>query len=214
MPRGSLHDCSLNLPPIPVCPDWAVRRCPLQAKALNVTTDIQLLLQACPSNECSWGSMQREIVCNILALAAPDSMLKGYAQCWIDLVQAMQPGQESQEAASLARLIKQHSCCPRLSFHVGAAAAPILSQGVLGMPSKELAGRVLCTYMRTEFKRHKYEGIISLLTGMLSAAPGATMAVVSLTGPRFCGSLDSTAADDNDLLVCRRSRMILEKRSD
>ena len=134
--------------------------------------------------------MQREIVCDILALAAPDSMLKGYAQCWVDLVQAMQPGQGSQEAVSLARLIAEHSCCPRLSFHVGAAAAPIISQGMPGMPSAKLAGRVLSIYMRPKHNlwRHpKFDGIISLLAGMLSAAPGATMGVVSLERWPGCG---------------------------
>ena len=142
--------------------------------------------------------MQRELVCDILALAAPDSMLKGYAQCWIDLVQAMQPGQGSQEAASLACLIDQHSCCPRLSFHVGAAAAPILSHGIVSQPSLKLAGRVLSTYTRPAFElvnSTEFDGIISLLTGMLSAAPGATMAVVSLIGPGCCGRLQSNAAE-------------------
>ena len=135
--------------------------------------------------------MQRELVCDILALTAPESILRGYAQCWIHLMQAMQPGQGSQEAASLARLIEQHSCCARLSFHVGAAAAPILSQGIMGLPSAELAGRVLRTYIHMygeetqHFVHHDevHELIIELLMGMLSAAPGASMAVVSLIGP-------------------------------
>ena len=128
--------------------------------------------------------MQREIVCDILALAAPDSMAKGYAQCWIDLVQALQPGQDSQEAATLIVLLKQHSRSTRLSFLVGAAAAPTLCQGLPGMPSAELAGRVLRTYihMYSEevpfYKQHDLS--IELLMGILSAAPGATMAVVRL----------------------------------
>ena len=124
--------------------------------------------------------MQREIICDILALAAPDSMLKGYAQCWIDLVQAMQPGRESQEAETLAQLIEQHSSSQRLSFLVGAAAAPILSPGILGVPSAKLAGRVLMTYNANSDMIGNYQLVVALLTGMLSAAPGATMAVASL----------------------------------
>ena len=76
--------------------------------------------------------MQREIVCDILALAAPDSILKGYAQSWVDLVQAMQPDRESQEAATFTQQLEQHSSSRRLSFFVGTAAAPILSQGKAG----------------------------------------------------------------------------------
>ena len=97
--------------------------------------------------------MQRGIICDILALAAPDSITKGYAQCWVNLVQAMQPGRESQEAASFARLFEQYSCCLRLSFHVGAAAAPILTQGILGGPSVKLAAGVLTTYIHVYRKR-------------------------------------------------------------
>ena len=161
--------------------------------------------------------MQRELVCDIIALAASDNMPRGYAQCWIDLVHAMQPGQTSQEAVSLAQLLEQHSSRARLSFFVGAAAAPVLSQGIVGEPSLRLAARVLSIYKRPELEPedyHEFDGIASLLSGMLSAAPGATMAVVSLIGPGYCDRLDSTAADGNDRLVCRRSRMTLEKRSD
>ena len=138
--------------------------------------------------------MEREITCNILAFAAPDSITMGYAQCWVNLVQATQPGQESQEAASLLMLFEQHSCCPRLSFHVGAAASPILTQGILGMPSVKLAARVLTTYRHMYCSKQTEDDldfrwdcfIIQLLMGILSAAPGATMAVVSLSGHTFC----------------------------
>ena len=163
--------------------------------------------------------MDREIVCNILGLAAPDSILNGYAQCWVDLVQTTQPARQSQEAVTLINLLEKYSCtCAALQnfaeqrayslfFLVGAAAAPTLSPGILGMPS--VARRVLITC--NDF--HDIECTLSLLTGMLDAAPGATMAVVSLKGPGCCGRRDSTAADGNDGLVCRRSRMTLEKRS-
>ena len=145
--------------------------------------------------------MQRELVCDILALAAPDSMLQGYAQCWVDLVQALQPGQDSQEAASRAQLLEQHSSSTRLSFLVGAAAAPIISKGVPGMPSAKLAGRVLSIYMRPkQFRIPESNGIMSLLAGMLSAAPGATMAVVRLIGPGCQDNLDDAAADGDELI--------------
>ena len=118
--------------------------------------------------------MQRELVCDILALAAPDSILHGYAQSWLNLVQAMQPGCISQEAATFTRQLAQHSNPTRLSFLVGTAAAPTLSQGIPGVPSAKLAGRVLMACTEANFKL-----VVPLLTGMLSAAPGATMAVVS-----------------------------------
>ena len=109
--------------------------------------------------------MQREIVCDILALAAHDSILKGYAQCWVDLVQATQPARQSQEAETLINLLERHSCTYPLLFLVGAAAAPTLSPGILGMPS--VARRVLITCNDLE----DIECTISLLTGMLSAPP-------------------------------------------
>ena len=84
--------------------------------------------------------MDREVVCNILGLAARDSILKGYTQCWVDLVEAPQPARQSQEAVTLINLMERHSCTSveqriyPLFPLVGAAAAPTLSSGILGMP--------------------------------------------------------------------------------
>ena len=117
--------------------------------------------------------MDRGHVCNILAFAASVSILKGYAQCWVDLMRARPPDRD--EAAALRQLIDQNSNSTRLSFLVGAAAAPILSRGIPGVPSVKLARRVLNTCAEADFRL-----VTPLLSGMLSAAPGATMAVVSL----------------------------------
>ena len=120
-------------------------------------------------------SMQQEDVCRILSAAAPDSRLAGYAQCFVHIV-----ADSVDDIVWYPMFQKRQFHQPLLAYHLGREAAPILSCGLPGLPAAKRCVRVLKAVGKV-WDVYPPGWSAQFVKGLLLAAPGAPLTLVSLT---------------------------------
>ena len=120
--------------------------------------------------------MQQEDVCRILSAAAPESRLAGYAQCFVHIV-----ADSVDEIKWVPRFLKRQFHQPLLAYHLGREAAPVLSRGLPGLPAAEQCIRVLKAAINIWDRCWSPDWSAQFVKGLLLAAPGALLTLVSLT---------------------------------